>query len=79
MNRRELLTSAGALALLPSCASLAHARDGASPGTRPSATREVSSLNKGWRFFEGDIAPPEIRGHGMSYANAKAGVAFAFA
>lgn len=76
MNRRELLTGAGALALLPGCASLAHARDAPSPATSRSASRELSSLNKGWRFFEGDIAPPEIRGHGMSYANAKAGVAF---
>lgn len=35
--------------------------------------REQLSLNKGWRFFQGDIAFPEIKGHGMSYGNAKAG------
>jgi beta-galactosidase len=33
----------------------------------------VVSLNKGWRFHEGDIAFPVIRGHGWTYANAKAG------
>ncbi|WP_428312886.1 beta-galactosidase GalA [Hydrocarboniphaga sp.] len=38
--------------------------------------RETLSLDAGWRFHLGDIAPPEIRGHGMSYANAKAGRAW---
>jgi beta-galactosidase len=31
------------------------------------------SLDKGWRFHQGDIAFPIITGHGMSYGNAKAG------
>ena len=31
------------------------------------------SLDEGWRFHEGDIPFPEIKGHGASYANAKAG------
>ena len=73
MNRRELLAATGAIALLPRAAA---ALDVQPLAGQQAATRLVSSLNKGWRFFEGDIAPPEIRGHGMSYANAKAGVAF---
>lgn len=35
--------------------------------------REQLSLNQGWRFYQGDIPFPEIKGHGMSYGNAKAG------
>jgi beta-galactosidase len=31
------------------------------------------SLDRGWRFFQGDIPFPVITGHSMSYANAKAG------
>jgi beta-galactosidase len=31
------------------------------------------SLDKGWRFYQGDIPFPIITGHGMSYGNAKAG------
>lgn len=38
--------------------------------------REALSLDSGWRFHQGDIPFPEIRGHGMSYANAKAGRAW---
>ena len=32
-------------------------------------------LDRGWRFHLGDIAMPEIRGHGWSYNSAKAGQA----
>ena len=32
---------------------------------------ERLSFDKGWRFHEGDIPFPVIKGHGMSYANAK--------
>lgn len=35
--------------------------------------RQRLSLDKGWRFYQGDIAFPIITGHGMSYGNAKAG------
>ncbi|MBW8733661.1 MAG: beta-galactosidase, partial [Asticcacaulis sp.] len=35
--------------------------------------REVLSLNKGWRFHEGDIAMPKPMTHEDSYMNAKAG------
>ncbi|MDF2193482.1 beta-galactosidase GalA [Paraflavitalea sp. CAU 1676] len=34
---------------------------------------ERLSLDKGWRFYPGDHAFPIIKGHGMSYNNAKAG------
>ena len=36
-------------------------------------SRQRLSLDKGWRFYQGDIAFPIITGHGMSYGNAKAG------
>lgn len=42
---------------------------------KPSA-REQLSLNKGWRFYQGDIPFPEIIGHQNSYNNAKAGKAW---
>jgi beta-galactosidase len=35
--------------------------------------RQRLSLDKGWRFYQGDIEFPIITGHGMSYGNAKAG------
>lgn len=38
-----------------------------------SAKRQTLSLNKGWRFYKGDIAFPVVKGHGMTYSNAKAG------
>lgn len=33
------------------------------------------SLDNGWRFHHGDVPFPEIKGHGASYSNAKAGKA----
>ena len=38
--------------------------------------RERLSLDTDWRFHLGDIAMPEIKGHAMSYENAKAGKAW---
>ena len=35
--------------------------------------RERLSLDRGWLFHLGDIPMPEIKGHGASYGNAKAG------
>ena len=35
--------------------------------------REVLSFDQGWRFHQGDIPFPEIKGHGATYGNAKAG------
>jgi len=39
-------------------------------------TPECLSLDKGWRFHLGDIAFPEIKGHDITYSNAKAGKAW---
>lgn len=39
------------------------------------SVREVLSLDKGWSFHLGDIPFPEVKGHGPSYRNAKAGYA----
>ncbi len=38
--------------------------------------RELLSLDKGWRFFKGDIPFPEIKGHSITYSSAKAGKAW---
>lgn len=38
-----------------------------------SGMREHLSLDRGWLFHLGDIPFPEVRGHGASYGNAKAG------
>ena len=40
------------------------------------APHERLALDNGWRFFLGDIPFPIIRGHSMSYNNAKAGKAW---
>jgi beta-galactosidase len=71
-NRRSFIKSAGVLAttsVLPFPAAAA------APDAAPAASRTVVSLNKGWRFHEGDIPFPVISGHGASYNNAKAGAA----
>jgi beta-galactosidase len=39
------------------------------------STREVLSLDQGWRFNLGDIPMPVIKTHDESYGNAKAGSA----
>lgn len=36
-------------------------------------TREVLSLDKGWKFHQGDIPYPVIKGHNETFRNAKAG------
>lgn len=43
------------------------------------AARERLSLDRGWLFHLGDVPMPELKGHGVSYANAKAGNAWAAA
>jgi len=40
------------------------------------AQTEKLSLDKGWRFYQGDIPMPTIKGHGETYSNAKAGKAW---
>ena len=42
----------------------------------PEPARERLSLDADWRFHLGDIPMPEIKGHGMTYDNAKAGRAW---
>jgi beta-galactosidase len=42
----------------------------------PAPVRERLSLDVDWRFHLGDMPMPEIKGHGQSYNNAKAGVAW---
>lgn len=39
------------------------------------AFREVFSLDKGWRFYKGDIPFPVIKGHNETYRHTKAGCA----
>jgi len=79
MDRRDLLKTAGAFGVAGWVGAPAGAWSQAigaitSP-TADTGPREVLSLNKGWRFFEGDIPFPNIQGHGLTYANAKAGQA----
>jgi len=38
-------------------------------------SRERLSLDEGWRFLQGDVPLPQIKGHGASYANAQTGQA----
>jgi beta-galactosidase len=40
------------------------------------ASRERLSLDRGWLFHLGDVPMPVVKGHGWSYANAKAGNAW---
>ncbi|TWB41081.1 beta-galactosidase GalA [Nitrospirillum pindoramense] len=58
--------SAGGLSALPHL-------EGATP---PASARQVLLLDRGWRFFEGDVPFPEILGQDESYDNAKAGKAW---
>ncbi len=84
LGRRDLLKTVSLLGVLPlslsaSVAGAAQAETRrAPPPARNDKTsvREVLSLNKGWRFLEGDVPFPKIMGHGWSYANAKAGSAW---
>ncbi len=39
------------------------------------ATHERLSLNRGWRFYQGDIDFPVIKGHAATYNSCKAGQA----
>lgn len=79
MDRRELLKGASALGLAASTPGfVSHA---VAATTSPSVAAPVASprqvllLNKGWRFFAGDIPFPPITGHDATYNAAKAGAA----
>ncbi len=65
MNRRQLMMGVAALG----AASALDIRAAFAAATG----REVLSLNKGWRFHDGDIAMPKPMTHEDSYMNAKAG------
>jgi beta-galactosidase len=41
----------------------------------PAQAGERLSLDEGWRFLQGDVPLPQIKGHGASYANAQTGQA----
>ncbi|MVM30947.1 DUF4982 domain-containing protein [Spirosoma sp. HMF4905] len=58
-----------ALLFLCCISSLISAQD---PG-RNTPVREKLTLDKGWKFFKGDIPFPVVKGHRESYNNAKAG------
>lgn len=44
--------------------------------TEGHAQREVLSFDKSWKFFQGDIPFPVLKGHGETYESAKAGKAW---
>jgi beta-galactosidase len=48
----------------------------AQPPQAPTPVRQRLSLDRGWLFHEGDIPFPVIKGHNLSYNNAKAGQAW---
>ena len=82
-RRRFLWTSSAAALAMGGAPGLAWAGPTAAAGSdrsypRPAlkAPGERVSLNQGWRFHLGDIPFPKIKGHGWSYANAKAGSAW---
>ncbi len=70
MNRRELFKGASGLALLSLLPSY-----GAQAQTTVASGREALSLDKGWRFFEGDVAFPEPIGNSATYDSTKTGAA----
>jgi len=73
LTRRTMLlsgTASAGLAALPAVGVSAVAPD---PAIR---SRDSRYMNEGWRFYDGDIPMPEVRGHGWTYANAKAGNAW---
>jgi beta-galactosidase len=89
MKRREFIAAAGSVAALAPAAEAASA--GAGVGPHPDlpmpAPRTVLPsrhepdepgrllLDRAWQFHQGDIPFPEVKGHGWTYANAKAGQA----
>ncbi|MFN7111411.1 MAG: beta-galactosidase GalA [Brevundimonas sp.] len=69
-RRGALFGAVGLAALARAGGALAWAPE---PTVRP---RDTRFLDRGWRFHAGDIPMPEVKGHGWSYANAKAGNAW---
>ena len=75
MNRRDLFKGASGLALLSTLPVVAHAQAQISGAAPASEVRETLSLDKGWRFFEGDIPFPESIGNSATYDSTKTGAA----
>ncbi|MET3667245.1 beta-galactosidase GalA [Caulobacter sp. 1776] len=76
LNRRRFLGTSSAVALVGGAPRLAWATaalDSPYPVPRLKAPGERLSLDRAWRFHLGDVPFPKIKGHGWSYANAKAG------
>ena len=89
LKRREFMVAAGSVAAMAPVAGVEAARAGTGPhpGLPMPASRTVLPsrpepdepgrllLDRAWQFHQGDIPSPEIKGHGWSYSNAKAGQA----
>ena len=89
LKRREFMVAAGSVAAMAPVAGAeaASVRTGPHPGLPMPASRTVLPsrpepdesgrllLDRAWQFHQGDIPAPEIKGHGWSYSNAKAGQA----
>ncbi len=84
MDRRELLWGSTAVVLASSV--LANSTQGAerraddigglvSALVQPKSRRETLSVNKGWRFFDGEVVDPSILTQEDTVRNAKAGAA----
>ncbi|KQV58944.1 beta-galactosidase [Caulobacter sp. Root343] len=80
LDRRRFLWTSSAVALAGAggapglgWAGATTRADRAYPSPQLKAPGERLSLGQGWRFHLGDVPFPKIRGHGWSYANAKAG------
>ena len=77
LDRRRFLWASSAIALAGASPALGWAGvavpERSYPRPQLKAPGERVSLDQGWRFHLGDVPFPKIRGHGWSYANAKAG------
>ncbi|HVZ28968.1 MAG TPA: beta-galactosidase, partial [Asticcacaulis sp.] len=72
MNRRELLAGVGAAAFVAGSAKAISVPVRVTP---LSQGRRTVLLNKGWRFFEGDVPFPNPSTHDATYNSTKAGAA----
>ena len=75
LNRRDLFKGASGLALMST--PVQHGRRMRRFRVRlpASEVRDTLSLDKGWRFFEGDIPFPEPIGNSATYDSTKTGAA----
>jgi beta-galactosidase len=89
MKRREFIAAASSVAVLAPAAGAEAASPGTGPHPdlpMPAPRTVLPSrqepdepgrllLDRAWQFHQGDIPFPEVKGHGWTYANAKAGQA----